>query len=179
MCYIDRMDKYINIVKGVRKHNAQAQMMFYDFFVRRVFLSSYSITGDENEAEEIAQDTMLKVFEKPDLLHDDAVAMERILKRIAINAAINVMRRRKDFVFSVDEIPDIEDPEIEEDNLYFSVEEVKKAVTSLSDSYRTILSLRLFGEMSFSGISELLNVKCSTVRVQYMRGITKLKHLLL
>ena len=173
------MNNYGDIVKRVRKHDAQAQMIFYDFFVRSVFLSAVAVTGNENEAEEITQDTMLKVFDKTDILHDDEVAMGRILKRMAINAAINTIRRRKDFVISVEDMPDMEDSEIEDDSCDFSIEEVKEAIASLSDCYRTILSLRLFEEMSYSEIAELLNIKCTTARVQYKRGITQLKQILI
>ena len=172
------MSNYGNIVKGVREHDAQAQLMFYDLFVRPVFLSAYAITGNESEAEEIMQDTMLKVFDKTELLHENDRDMERILQRIASNAAINMIRRRKDFILPVEDIPDITDSEVDDDNRNFSEEEIRDAVATLSDSYRSILSLRLFDDRSFSEIAELLHVKCATARVQYMRGIKQLKDLL-
>ena len=178
MCYRDRMSNYKKIVKGVRERNTQAQMLFYDLFVRAVFLSAYAITCNENEAEEITQDTMLKVFDKTELLHDDDKAMKRILLRIASNAAINLVRRRKDFIFPVEELPDLEDSDVDDDRRNFSMEEIRDAVTTLSGNYRNILSLRLFDDMSFKEIAELLNIKYATARVQYMRGITKLKDLL-
>jgi len=121
----------------------------------------------------------LKVFDKTDLLHDNAGDMERILRRIATNAAIDVMRRRKDFIFAVEEIPDLEDSETADDSPYFSLEEIMDAVTNLSDVYRNILTLRLFEDMSFNEIAELLDANYSTVRVQYIRGITKLKEILI
>jgi len=172
------MSNYGNIVKGVREHDAQAQLMFYDLFVRPVFLSAYAITGNESEAEEITQDTMLKAFDKTELLHENDRDMERILRRIASNAAINLIRRRKDFFSPVEDIPDIADSEVDDDNRNFSMEEIRDAVATLSDSYRSILSLRLFDDRSFSEIAELLHVKCATARVQYMRGIKQLKDLL-
>jgi RNA polymerase sigma-70 factor (ECF subfamily) len=172
------MGNYGNIVKGVRERKTQSQMMFYDRFVLAVYRSAFSIVGNESEAEEIAQDTMLKVFGRLDLLNDDAGEMERILRRIATNAAIDVMRRRKDFIFSVEEILDFEDLEEEDDSRDFSVEEIREAVATLPDAYRNILSLRLFEDMSFAEIAGLLAINGSTARVQYTRGISKLKNLL-
>lgn len=177
--YTDRMSNYHDILKGVRKGDAQSQMMFYDTFVRSVFRSAYVIVGNENEAEEIAQDTMLKVFNKTELLNDDNEAMERILRRIASNAAIDVTRRRKNRIFLSEEIPDMEDDETDVDELDFSVEEIREGVETLSDSYRSILFLRLFEENSFAEIADMLDVNCSTARVQYTRGIAKLKHILI
>ena len=173
------MSNYIHIVKGVRARKAQSQLMFYDLFIRQVFKTAYGITGNESEAEEIAQDTMLKVFDRTELLNDDAQVMERILRRIASNAAIDVIRRRKDFIFTNEDLPDVEEPSIEDDGPDFSIDEIKEAIATLSAGYRNILSLRLFEERSFAEVAEQLDVNYSTVRVQYIRAITKLKDLLI
>ena len=173
------MSNYGTIVKGVRERKAQSQLMFYDMYIRSVYMGAYAIVGNTSEAEEIAQDSMLKVFDKMELLHDDAKAMERILRRIAANAAIDVLRRRKDFIFPVEELPDFEDSEVEEENRFFSIEEIKEAVAALSSCYRAVLSLRLFEDMSFAEIAGLLEMNYSTVRVQYTRGISKLKDFLI
>ena len=167
------------IVKGVRERNAQSQMMFYDLFIRSVYRSAYSIVGNESEAEEIAQDTMLKVFSKADLLKDDIEIMERMLRRITSNAAIDRMRRRKDFIFPAVEIPDFEDSDTDDDQYDFSLEEIKEAITALSDSYRSVLWLRLFEDMSFAEVAKLLKINYSTARVQYTRGISKVKDFLI
>ncbi|MDR0394262.1 MAG: sigma-70 family RNA polymerase sigma factor [Tannerella sp.] len=175
------MSNYGNIVRGVRERDMQSQMMFYDFFIRSVYRSAYSIVENEHEAEEIAQDTMLKVLDRTDLLHDDAGAMERIMKRMAANAAIDVTRRRKNLILSSDEIPDAEEAEgSEDDDGYdFSIEEIKEGIALLPDIYRSILHLRLFEDVSFAEVADLLNINCSTVRVQYTRGIAKLRSVLL
>ena len=177
--YNDSMNNYRQIVKGVSERNAQSQMMFYDLFIRTVFRTAYTIVENESEAEEIAQDTMLKVFDRVDLLNDDAGNMERILRRITSNAAIDAIRRRKKIVFSIEELPDCEDSNTEDAEVDFSVEEIKEAIATLSDSYRNILLLRLFEKMSFAEMAQLLAINHSTIRVQYVRGIAKLKNCLI
>jgi RNA polymerase sigma-70 factor (ECF subfamily) len=176
--YKDRMSNYSLIIKGVRERDAQSQMMFYDLFIRSVFRSAYAVTGDECEAEEIAQDTMLKVFDRPDLLNGDAGAMERILRRMTSNAAIDTVRRRKDFFIPCDNISDCEDDD-DESGYDFSTEEIKEAVAALPDGYRSVLLLRLFEDICFTEIAGMLKINCSTARVQYVRGIAKLKSLLI
>ena len=175
------MSNFENIIKGVCECDSKSQMMFYDQFFRLVYRSAYAITENENESEEIVQDTMLKVFNRTGLLNDNAAAMERILRRIASNAAIDVVRRRKKITFSDENIPDPEDEDIEMDNpeYDFSIEEVKEGITALSDGYRNLITLRLFEDMSFAEIADILKMNCSTARVQYTRGITKLKIILI
>ena len=171
------MSNYDNIIKGVRECDSQSQMMFYDLFIISIYRSAYSITENEFESEEIAQDTMLKVFSRTDLLNNDAKVMGSILRRIALNAAIDIVRRRKDFVFSAENLPDTED--VADEEYDYSIEEIREGVAVLSDCYRSVLYLRLFEKMSFAEVADTLKVNCSTVRVQYTRGIAKLKELLI
>jgi RNA polymerase sigma-70 factor (ECF subfamily) len=169
------MNSYPEIVKGVRKNKMQSQMTFYDLFIRPTYQSALAITGNSDEAEEIAQDTLLKIFSNTDLLHEDLRAMTRILRRMATNRAIDILRKRKDFFVSIeDQAVDCEEEEAIETNR-LTVADIKESVDRLSVTYRSILALRLFEEMSFAEIAEKLNVNASTVRVQYVRGIAKLK----
>ena len=172
------MSNYDSIIKGVRECDARSQMMFYDRFFPTVYRSAYLITENENEAEEIAQDTMLKVFSKMELLNDDKAAMERLLRRIASNAAIDVIRRRKEFIFPDENIPDTEDVEIENSEYNFSIEDIKEGISTLSDGYRNLITLRLFEDMSFAEVADTMKINNSTARVQYARGIAKLKIIL-
>jgi RNA polymerase sigma-70 factor (ECF subfamily) len=174
------MSNYANIVKGVRERDMQSQMRFYDIFIRAVYRSAYSVVANGHEAEEIAQDTMLKVLDQTNLLHNDAGAMERIMKRMAKNAAIDLMRRRKNLILSSAQIPDPEDcPEGSDEGYDFSIEEIKAEIALLPAVYRRILSLRLFEKASFAEVADLLHINCSTARVQYTRGIAKLRSVLL
>jgi len=156
-------------------------MAFYDLFFKPVYQSAYAIVGNHDDAEEIMQDTLLKVFAKTDLLHEDISIMTRLLKRIAINQAIDALRKRKEFIFPMEEeeetaLEDVEDENDEENEL--TIEDIKHGIDCLSPVYRSILSLRLFEEMSFADIAVTLKINASTARVQYQRGILKLRTLL-
>jgi len=174
------MENYNSIIQGVRKKDMKSQMSFYDLFFRPVYQSAFAVLGNQEEAEEIMHDTLLKVFSNPDLLHDESGAMTRMLKRIATNQAIDAVRKRRDFFIPLDDdgSMDMEEEEENEAEREWSVSEIKSGISQLSLAYRNIIVLRLFEEMSFSEISEQLDVNASTVRVQYARGISKLRTLL-
>ena len=173
------MKNYSSIIKGVRKKDKRSQLVFYDYFYRPVFQSAYSILGNHEEAEEVMHDTLLKIFTNTDLLLEDFNAMTRYLKRIAANHAIDMVRKRKDFITFMDD-DDLSDTEDDEDSEEYelTIPDIKEGIENLSPAYRTIISLRLFKEMSFSEIAGQLNINASTVRVQYSRGISKLKTIL-
>ena len=172
------MDNYNNIIKGILKNNPKAQMAFYDLFFLPTYQSAYAIVGNSNEAEEIMQDTLMKVLLRTELLHDDANIMKRILKRIASNHAIDIVRKRKDFFASMEDEKWIDYNYKDEDDIIedeLCIEKIKEGIEQLAIGFRSIISLRLFEEMSFSEIASQLKMNPSTVRVQYTRGIAKLR----
>ncbi len=71
-----------------------------------------------------------------------------------------------------------EDETLDEKNIQFKVEEIKKAVKLLPNGYRTVLSLYLFEGYDQEEIAEILRVSHATVRTQYMRAKQKLLGLL-
>jgi RNA polymerase sigma-70 factor (ECF subfamily) len=173
------MTHYSDIIKGVRKNETKSQIAFYDKFVRPVYQSAFGIVGNSEEAEEITQDTMIKVFSKTSLLLDDAVQMTRILRRIAVNQAIDTIRKRKDFIFSLEvETGDACEEEEELEAVEWDLDDIKEGINRLSPIYRSVISLRLFEEMGFAEIAAQLKINPSTVRVQYTRGITHLRNYL-
>ena len=172
---------YIHIIKGVQKNERKSQMAFYDLFYKPVYQSAYVIVGNHDDAEEIMHDTLLKAFSKTDLLHEDIDVMTRILKRIAVNQAIDMLRKRKDLIVSWDEDDetDYEDEDDEKGEEYdLSIADVKNGINCLSLAYKHIIILRLFEDMSFAEIAAQLKINASTARVQYQRGIVKLRTLL-
>jgi RNA polymerase sigma-70 factor (ECF subfamily) len=156
-------------------------MAFYDLFCKPVYQSAYTIAGNHDEAEEIMHDTLLKAFSNTDLLHEDMGVTTRLLKRIAVNQAIDLLRKRKDYVIPLedDEETDwIDEDDADGEEFDWSTADIKDGVNRLSLVYRHIIFLRLFDEMSFAQIAEQLKINASTARVQYQRGIAKLRTLL-
>ncbi|MDR1407341.1 MAG: RNA polymerase sigma factor [Tannerella sp.] len=169
------MNGYTDIIQGVRQSETQAQMAFYDMFARTTYRSAFAVAGNSDEAEEIMQDCILKVLTTVRLLHAEAGAMRRILCRMAVNRAIDAMRRRKDFLVAVEtcDCIDCEDESTEPDAP--DIDDIRDGIGRLPDLYRAVVMLRLFEEMDFGAIAGQLQINPSTVRVQYTRGITKLK----
>jgi len=168
------MNNYTEILKGVQKNDYRLQMQFYDMFAATTYQSAFSILGNSSEAEEIMQDSMLKVFTKKSLINNDENQMRKILRRIAINAAIDILRKRKNFmVFDEKNIDFIDDDNVEENTL--TIENIRKGISELALGYRTIVSLHLLENMSFDEISKQLKIAQATVRSQYSRALANLR----
>jgi RNA polymerase sigma-70 factor (ECF subfamily) len=171
------MNNYAEILNGVRKNDERLQMQFYDKFATTTYQSAFAILGNSSEAEEVMQDSMLKVFTKKQLLNNDAEQMQKFLRRIAINAAIDIIRKRKNFMkITETDIDCIDEEDADESTL--TIENIRSGINSLALGYRTIVSLHLLENMNFDEISVQLKISQHTVRSQYSRALTKLREYL-
>ena len=59
-----------------------------------------------------------------------------------------------------------------------SDEEVLRAVLSLSDAHRTVVMLRIWGELSYSEIRDITGLSEGTLRSQFYWAMRKLRHML-
>jgi RNA polymerase sigma-70 factor (ECF subfamily) len=57
----------------------------------------------------------------------------------------------------------------------YPIEKIMEKMEHLPDGYKMVLKLHLLDELDFVDIAEMMNVKASTVRSQYVRGLEKLR----
>ena len=67
-----------------------------------------------------------------------------------------------------------DEDKLDEQELQYKVEQVKKGIEKLADGYRTVLSLYLLEGYDQEEISEILGISHNTVRTQYIRAKQKL-----
>jgi RNA polymerase sigma factor (sigma-70 family) len=75
-----------------------------------------------------------------------------------------------------EDLPD--ENELDEADIWYTVDMIKQRMQQLPDGYRTVLSLYLFEGYDHEEISEILGVAQSTVRTQYIRAKQKLLKLI-
>ena len=171
------MDSYEQIIEGVRRDARASQLAFYDSFHEPTYHSAAAVLGAGDEAEEVMQDVLMKVLLRPSLLQSDAAAMTRYLRR---NAAIDRLRRsHAPLTIAINEDMLHEPPSDEPDDPdeLPDTDTIRRSVERLPETYRNILRLRLFGQMRFADIAAALRANPSSVRVQYTRGLSRLRKL--
>lgn len=179
------METYTNIIAACRRQDKKAQLQLYNLFCKCVYSSSLRILGNSQEAEEVMQETFLKVLTRPHLLQDNEKAMERMLRRIAINHSIDIFRKRnkhfKEFTtYSANTLSDNEEEEEsdEEEMQETTVEMIRQGIRELPDGYRMILSLHLIEGLKYEEIAHQLEISASSVRSQYVRARKRLIQLI-
>ena len=128
----------------------------------------------QTEAEEAMQDSFLKIFTRLDQYHDGQ-CFEAWMHRIAIHTAIDYVRRQApDQEELSDNLAEPETDGPDEEEIQYSVAQIKEATKKLPAGYRIILSLYLFEGYDMEEIASILKIQPPSVRSQYLRAKRKL-----
>jgi RNA polymerase sigma-70 factor (ECF subfamily) len=164
------------LVERCKRGDPQSFQALYRQYSKAMYNTSLRIVNNTADAEDVLQESFLDAFRS---LHDFHYrsTFGAWLKKIVINKSINILRkRRNDFVdMENTELQAVADDEpVNEEEMQYKVEEVKRMITRLPDGYRTVLSLYLLEGYDHEEISQILNISHNTVRTQYVRAKQKL-----
>jgi RNA polymerase sigma-70 factor (ECF subfamily) len=148
----------------------------------------FRFVGEKNEAEDIVQETFLRLF-KNKHYYKEIAKFSTWIYTIAINLAkTKVIKKQKNKVFSLSSAYDDEDKDFDvKDDAYlpddnansrFQDELIQKALDSIPENYRKLVILRDIEEFSYEEISEMTGLPMGTVKSRINRGREKLQKLL-
>ena len=147
-------------------------------FRPRIFQYSWLMCGDREDAEEVAQETLLRVFESFDQLREPDRVRAWVF-RIAKNACL--MKRRKSIYAPTSEVPldDIHpDHEPRPDRQVLQGEmsaALQHSIASLPEIYRAVVILRDMEELSTEETAQLLDVPTDVVKTRLHRARVALR----
>lgn len=153
---------------------------------RAVYLVAYSVLKNEADAEDVAQEAILKALRSlPDFRGDSK--FQHWLVKIALNEArMRYRKRQGERAQSLDDAPEDQDytplqiadwRELPSDVLDRKEvrAEIQEAIAGLSDTYREVLVLRDIEEMSIAETAQILGLTEATVKVRLFRARLKLR----
>ena len=168
------------LVERCKQGDTQSFQTLYRQYSKAMFNTSLRIVNNTADAEDVLQESFLDAFRS---LHDFHYrsTFGAWLKKIVINKSINILRKRRNDLVDMEStelqaVP--EEDGINEEEIQYRVEEIKKMITRLPDGYRTVLSLYLLEGYDHEEISQILNISHNTVRTQYVRAKQKLLYLI-
>lgn len=167
------------LIERSRAGDSKAQMELYKAYYKAMYNTCYRFMKDSMEAEDMMQESFLAAFTKLDTYKGE-VSFGAWLKRIVINKCIDALKKRKVDLVYTDSYENNAGPveTTEETDYQYDVAEVKKAIDSLPDGYRLIVSMYLIEGYDHEEIAEVLNISSSTSRSQFLRAKKKLKEIL-
>lgn len=143
-----------------------------------MFRVAISIMGSEDEAADVVQDSMLKLYEMRNDF-SNVSDVKSYCNYVVRNACLNRMRNRKPHI-TIEEITNISSDEDIQSNLEWQdlADTVEKAMNRLSNEQREIFRLSAYGGLSNAEIADFLGITPGNVRVILSRTRTKIKEFL-
>jgi RNA polymerase sigma-70 factor (ECF subfamily) len=167
-----------DLIAQCRAGDRGAHYRIYQLYSRSMYNVCFRIVGNEDDADDVLQEAFISAFNNLDHYRGDAT-FGAWLKRIVVNKAINVLKRRRMEALPEDDRWDVPE-EVNESHEYedLTVERVKKAIQQLPDGYRSVLSLYLLEGYDHQEIGQILGVSESTSKSQLNRAKNKLREML-
>ena len=134
----------------------------------RLWAVCFRITGNRHDAEDALQDAIVSAWRNLDRFRGDS-RFSTWLYRIAANAALMLVRRRRDVPSSDDALFD-RLAEADRTERVVDGDAVQQAVSQLPDHYRAALVLRVWGDCSYDEIATWLDIPVQTVKSRLNRA---------
>jgi len=176
------------LLRRARRRDPQALHKLVDMYSARLFGLLYRLTGSRETAEDLLQETFLRVVRMiPEYRHGGR--FEAWLFRIAANLARDHARRQKRRGRPValdgpggaggpgrSDLADTGQPDPVGELLKKEAEQrVSAVLQGLAEAEREIILLRHFSELSFREIAELLDIPLGTALARAHRALKRLK----
>jgi len=162
---LTQLNNITALVQGVKKKEVKAMRSLYQQFSKGMLATSYRITNDLQESEDVLQEAFLSSFQKIDQLKESARYGDW-LKRIVVNKSLVVVKKRIRF----EEVETVFNQVEQEEELWYkgiSFREIEKAIQQLPEGCRQVFSLFLLDNYKHQEISEMLQISVSTSKSQY------------
>ncbi len=160
------------LVAGCRRGDKRAYAALVGLYARDVFAVSFGVVGNVHDAEDIAQEALLKGLVQIAGLRKG----ERFgpwIRRIARNLAIDFVRRRKVGMQAAAQLQLQQRAESTED--YYVLE---KAIGRLDETYRETILLYYFDGRRTEDVAEKLDISPATVLSRLSRARRQLREII-
>jgi len=169
------------LTQRAKRGDREAFAELVEIYKDKIFQLAYRMTGSRQEAEDIAQETFLRVFANLHV-YDESYKFSTWIYRIATNLCID-RKRKKRPDFSLDEQVDgaegldwysrlsAKDMTPEESVMTRELQDtVQGALLQLSPKYRSIMILRYIEDLTLQEISAVLELPITTIKTRIHRG---------
>ncbi|MEK3885323.1 RNA polymerase sigma factor SigW [Paenibacillus sp. PL2-23] len=163
------------------KGDQQAFAELVDLYQDKLYHMAYRMLSNRQEAEDVVQDTFLRVYKNLDRF-DETLKFSTWIYRIATNLCIDRLRKRKP-TYSLDaESQEYEgldgysmipsDNKTPETELILSDTQriIHQAMESLPPKYKTVMMLRYIQDLSLQEVGDILGMPVTTIKTRVHRG---------
>lgn len=150
--------------------NRQSQHELYQLYAGRLFLVCKRYCKEQQEAEDVLQESFIKIFKQLKSFKGDA-SVFFWMKRIVINTALNA-QRSKLYLFPMVDVEEMKESASTSTNepADYSMDELMSMINKLPQSSRIIFNLYAIEGYKHHEIADMLNISVGTSKSQYARA---------
>lgn len=145
-------------------------------YSERLYWTVRRIVIDHDDADDVLQNVFVKAWSNMDDFQNRS-KISTWLYRIAVNEALDFIRRKKDIASLGDDGNVVVANRLMADD-YFDGDRaqalLQAAIASLPDVQRVVFNLRYYDEMKYSDISQLLNTSEGALKASYHIAVKKI-----
>jgi RNA polymerase sigma-70 factor (ECF subfamily) len=165
------------LMEGLLAGDDAAIRALYARFSRPVYTMGKRLLGSREAAEELTQDVFLTAWRKAARFDPARGRLSTWLMTIAHNLAVDRLRREtgvsRPTLVLVDEVPDA--PGVDEEWLLMERDAAMRALSTLSDAERRLLTRAYFRGMTARDIAESDGVPLGTVKTRLRSALIKIR----
>jgi RNA polymerase sigma-70 factor (ECF subfamily) len=159
------------LMEKVRQRDDYAFEELVNRYKRKLFNLIYRLINDRNEAEDILQETFLRVYREREK-YDPQFCFSTWVYTIALNLTKNELKKRSRFKF-------LELSIIKNDKIYSSEDKqndsglknlLEDIMNKLPVKYKTALVMREINQLSYEEMSDILKVPLGTIKSRVNRA---------
>ena len=172
-----------SIITAVANGDTLAYAQLVDRYKDLVFNVALKLLQHREEAEEVAQDTFIKVFKQLSNFKGESKLSTWIYK-IAYNNSLDRLKKNKKYRndvpidgFTAERLKYVDNAleqliDAEKQQL------IKNSLAQLPEDYRIVLHMFYFEDLSLQEMAEIINIEANTVKVKLFRARKKLATIL-
>jgi len=166
----------LEIIKECARHDRKAQQMLYDKYSRFLLGVCMRYATDKSEAEDILQDSFLKIFFS---IGDfsGAGSFAGWMRKVAVNTAITHYHKnlKHRYHIAIDDYVSVETGTSSFEEDLFTSDELRKVLNELPAGYRMVFNLYAVDGYKHKEIAEMLGIDTNTSKSQYSRAKAALR----
>jgi RNA polymerase sigma factor (sigma-70 family) len=159
------------IIELCARHDRKAQQELYDKYSRLLLGVCLRYASDKAEAEDILQDSFLKIYYN---IQDYTGSGSFIgwLRKVTVNTAITHYHKNLKYRYSVEieEYQSIETGVISFEEDFYTSDELYRVLNELPTGYRMVFNLYAVEGYKHKEIAEMLGIDTNTSKSQYSRA---------
>lgn len=171
------LSKEKELIEQTKKDSKKFEKIYREY-VKDVFRYSLSIVYNQDKAEDITQEAFTKALENINKFQWKGLSIKAWLFTIARNTAYDRFAKKKEMPLG-DRIKDAKDTEYTDKNVDPKLQsDISEALRKLPTVTREIVILKIWEEYKFIEIADIVDKTEGAVKMQFYRGIERLKELL-